>query len=79
MKKMYFCKSGHNYEILALSTFFDKWSMFQIACMFACCCRNEEFYNDIATNVKIHTEEILNERNEILQRLEDIEGAKQQV
>ncbi|XP_065889777.1 uncharacterized protein [Dysidea avara] len=39
---------------------------------------NEEFYNDIATNVKIHTEEILNERNEILQRLEDIEGAKQQ-
>ena len=33
MKKMYFCKSGHNYEILALSTFFDKWSMFQIACL----------------------------------------------
>ncbi|XP_065889776.1 uncharacterized protein [Dysidea avara] len=39
---------------------------------------NEEFYNDIATSVQIHTEEILTERNEILQRLEDIEGAQQQ-
>ncbi|XP_065889775.1 uncharacterized protein [Dysidea avara] len=39
---------------------------------------NEEFYNDIATSVQIHTEEILNERNEILQRLEEIKGAQQQ-
>jgi len=41
--------------------------------------RNEEFYTDIATNVQIHTREIINERNEILRRLEEIERAEQQV
>ncbi|XP_065890947.1 uncharacterized protein [Dysidea avara] len=40
--------------------------------------QNEEFYNDIETSVQIHAEEILNERNEILQRLEEIKGAEQQ-
>ena len=41
--------------------------------------RNEEFYNDIATSVQTHTKEILKEKNEILRRLEEIEGAEQQV
>jgi len=41
--------------------------------------RNEELYTDIATSVQFHTKEILRERDEILQRLEEIERAEQLV
>ena len=45
--------------------------------MYVCMCHifysNEETYYDIATAIEIQTREILKEREEILQRLEDIE------
>ena len=38
--------------------------------------RNEEFHDDITTAIQIDTEEIV---NEIVQQLEETEGAQQQV
>ena len=38
--------------------------------------RNEEFHDDITTSVQIYIEELL---NEVIQQMEEVEGAQQQV
>ena len=41
--------------------------------------RNEKIYNDIAATVDTYTKEILEERSEVLRRLEEIEEVEKQV